>query len=82
MDLSEVSKLAHVRGCVLQIAGCDGALLYWIENAIFVSKPFDCLENLVDLLLHLPVYSPEVMQKPETIYLPQSAEVSSIAIAA
>jgi hypothetical protein len=71
MGVTEVSKLANTRGCILQMVDCGGVLLYWIENAIFVSKPFDRLEELVDLILCLPICSQETSQK-EAIALPQS----------
>lgn len=82
MSVTEVCKLAHTKGCSLQMIACDGVLLYWVENAIFISKPFDRLEELVELVLCLPSYSQEALRKLETIVLPGCAVSPPVALAA
>ena len=54
LGVAEVSKLAHARGCVLNIMLLDEGSFYWIENSFFVSKPFECLDELVHFIYKLP----------------------------
>lgn len=78
MGVDEVSKLAYLRGCNLQVMGYNGVLLYWIENSIFVSKPFSRLEELIDLLLRLPVCDRNLPQASETIAVSPNAFCTAV----
>ncbi|WP_143467619.1 hypothetical protein [Leptolyngbya ohadii] len=71
MGVTEVSKLAFTRGCVLQMTCCNDALLYWIENSFFISKPFEQLEELIELICRLPISTQEGFLKPEPLLLPE-----------
>lgn len=51
----EVSKLAEGRGCILKVLQSDESPLYWVENQIFIGKPFECLDDLVKFICLLPV---------------------------
>jgi hypothetical protein len=55
----EVSKLAQDRGCILRILQSDGHPLYWVENQVFIGRPFDRLEDLVKFIGLLPVMAVE-----------------------
>lgn len=55
MSTVEVSKLAQARGCVLKVLHADDVPLYWVENHVFIGKPFRCLEELVQFILVLPL---------------------------
>jgi hypothetical protein len=60
MGVAEVSKLAHTRGCVLNIMLLDEGPFYWIENSFFISKPFECLDELVHFIHAVPhLFHPE-----------------------
>jgi hypothetical protein len=50
----EVSKLAQDRGCILKVLLSDGDPLYWVENQLFIGKPFDRLDELVQFICLLP----------------------------
>jgi hypothetical protein len=54
MNTLEVSQLAADRGCILKMIHIDDSALYWVENHVFVSKPFERLEDLVQLIRLLP----------------------------
>lgn len=82
MGAAEISKLAFSRGCSLNMSGQDDVLLYWIENTIFVSKPFEQLEELVDLILRLPICGQDTVQASETIVLAQTTFCPSVPLAA
>lgn len=51
----EVSKLAQDRGCVLRMQQAGEPPLYWVENQIFIGKPFERLDDLVKFICLLPV---------------------------
>lgn len=51
----EVSRLAQARGCVLRVLLSGGDPLYWVENQVFIGKPFDRLDELVQFIGLLPV---------------------------
>lgn len=51
----EVSKLAHDRGCVLKVLLAGGDPLYWVENHVFIGKPFDRLDDLAKFIRLLPL---------------------------
>ena len=51
----EVSKLARDRGCVLKVLLSGGDPLYWVENHVFIGKPFDRLDDLVNFIGLLPL---------------------------
>ncbi|WAL61937.1 hypothetical protein [Thermocoleostomius sinensis] len=55
----EVSKLAQDRGCVLRILQSDEYPLYWVENQVFIGRPFDRLEDLVKFIGLLPMMAVE-----------------------
>jgi hypothetical protein len=61
MNTFEVSQLAADRGCILKIlhlndsALYDDSALYWVENHLFIGKPFDRLDDLVQFIRLLPV---------------------------
>ncbi|PSB20780.1 hypothetical protein C7B76_05735 [filamentous cyanobacterium CCP2] len=55
MNTLEVSQLAADRGCILKILHIDDSDLYWVENHVFIGKPFDRLDDLVQFIRLLPV---------------------------
>ena len=59
--LIDVAQLAAARGCTLKIMRTDHAALYWVENCLFVGKPYAQLDELVDVLIKLPLFDPEVL---------------------
>jgi hypothetical protein len=56
MNQLEVSRLACDKGYILQQSDTDGDPIYWIENCLFISKPFYSLNALALLLRILPVW--------------------------
>ncbi|WP_416670532.1 hypothetical protein [Egbenema bharatensis] len=54
MNTLEVSQLAADRGCILKTLHIDDSALYWVENHVFISKPFEHLDDLVQLIRLLP----------------------------
>ena len=51
----QASELADARGCLLKTLSTDHQWLYWVENAWFISKPFESLDELILLILKLPL---------------------------
>lgn len=50
-----VSQLANAKGCNLRILRSDNESIYWIENRYFIGRPYNCLEELVQFIQHLPL---------------------------
>jgi hypothetical protein len=55
MNTVEISQLAADRGCILKILPLEDSVLYWVENHLFIGKPFDCLDELGQFIRLLPV---------------------------
>lgn len=53
----EVVELAHDRGYQLKMIRGETPL-YWIENQLFIGRPFKRLEELVHFIHLLPIYCP------------------------
>ncbi|MBD2092272.1 hypothetical protein H6F67_20700 [Microcoleus sp. FACHB-1515] len=57
--LLDVAQLAADRGCMLKMMRIDDAALYWVENCLFIGKPYAQLDDLIAVLLKLPLFDPE-----------------------
>ncbi|GAB4241416.1 MAG: hypothetical protein Kow00121_67550 [Elainellaceae cyanobacterium] len=57
--VQEIAQLAHDRGCVLRTSQGDDVPLYWVENQLFIGKPFECLDELTRFINLLPVMGQE-----------------------
>lgn len=56
MGTTEVSELAQDRGCILKVLDAEDAPpIYWVENQVFIGKPFRKLDDLAKFIYLLPV---------------------------
>ncbi len=57
--LLDVAKLASDRGCTLKMTRLDNAVMYWVENCLFIGKPYSQLDDLIAFLVKLPLFDSE-----------------------
>lgn len=57
--LTDVAQLAADRGCTLKMMRLDNAAMYWVENCLFIGKPYAQLDDLTTFLVKLPLFDPE-----------------------
>lgn len=57
--LIDIAQLAADRGCTLKMMRVDNDAVYWVENCIFIGKPYTQLDDLIAVLLKLPLFEPE-----------------------
>ena len=58
--LLDVAKLASDRGCTLKMTQLDNAMMYWVENRLFIGRPYPQLDDLIVFLRKLPLFDPEI----------------------
>lgn len=58
MTIIEACELAQNKGCTLRTIQYEDSVLYWIENPHFIGKPFECLDDLITFIHHLPSLRP------------------------
>lgn len=57
----EISQLAYTRGCILKVLHTDDTPIYWVENQVFIGKPFRKLEELATFLHLLPILTGDAL---------------------
>jgi hypothetical protein len=58
MTTVDVSKLAQDRGCTLKVMLADDSPIYWVENSVFIGRPYSCLDELIRFIQILPIGYP------------------------
>lgn len=58
IHISDISRLAEDRGCILKISMMGDQLMYWVENHYFIGRPYSQMDDLVEFIETLPLAIP------------------------